>query len=219
MKSDEVVADKAPILPETATTERTDAEAEANKIEQHADEEVAKENAKEEPKEEVATPTKEKSKFLSFINKRGRSVSPSQAVKSEPEAPKEEAVEPAKVEEAPVEPAAAPEVVPEATDAVEKPAEKIEEPAKTETTTANKRQSFIGSLGRRASKALGGSRKKENVVPTAESKEESAEAPTEEAPKVNGEAAAVDAAPQQTIGDVVPEAIHAGQPQTVTASA
>lgn len=39
------VSEDPPVLPETATTERTDAEAEANKIDTKAENEVAKENS------------------------------------------------------------------------------------------------------------------------------------------------------------------------------
>ena len=148
---DGAVSEEPPVLPETATTERTDAEAEATKIESKAEDEVVKENQK----EEVATPSKEKSSFFSgLIPKRGRSVSPSaNMTKNEAEAPKDTTEEAAKTTEAPAETAA--------TDATDK----VEEPAKTETSTPNKRSSVLGSLGRRASKAMGGMRgqKKENV--------------------------------------------------------
>ena len=204
------VSEDPPVLPETATTERTDAEAEANKIETKAENEVAKENQK----EEVMTPSKEKSSFLSgLIPKRNRSVSPSaNIIKSESEAPKETPEEPAKAEEA------APETVPADS------TEKVEEPVKTETSTANKRQSVLGTLGRRASKAVSGIRgqKKENVAPASENKEESTEVASEaEKPAVNGEVRPA-SSEQPTIGDVVPSAISVGQteqPRTVTASA
>ena len=76
------VAEEAPVLPETATTERTDPEVEADKIEAKAEKEVQQEHAAEEAKkEEVATPAKEKSGFLSgLLPKRNRSVSPSAAL-------------------------------------------------------------------------------------------------------------------------------------------
>lgn len=208
------VAEEAPVLPETATTDRTDAELEADKIEAKAEKEVQQEHAAEEAKkEEVATPAKEKSGFLSgFLPKRSRSVSPSAALtKNEPEAAKETIEQPTTTE------------TPASEAVATESAEKTEEPIKTETSTANKRQSVLGSLGRRASKAMSGMRtpKKENVTPAGEAtKEETSEVSADaEKPLVNGEATATKTE-EPVIGDVVPSAISTGQqPPAVTASA
>lgn len=208
---DGAVSEDPPVLPETATTEHTDPEAEANKIESKADTEVVKENQK----EDVITPSKEKTGFLSgLLPKRNRSVSPTaNLAKSESEAPKDVSEERVKTEEATTETAAA------------EPAGKVEEPAKTETSTPNKRESVFGSLQRRASKAMSGMRgqKKENVAPAGEAKKESAEVASEVGkPTVDGEVRPASSEQQQTIGDVVPSAISVGQteqPPTVTASA
>ena len=144
---DDIVSEAPPVLPETATTEPTDTEAEANKIESKAETEVIKED--EAKKDEVATPIvtpgKEKSSFLSgLLPKRNRSVSPSAnlTTKTEAEAPTEAVEEPAKIEEP-------------ATETVTADYSKdAEEASKVETSTPNKRQSVLGSLGRRASKAM-----------------------------------------------------------------
>ena len=155
------------------------------------------------------------------MNKRNRSVSPSaNAITSETGAPKEETTEAAKIEEPATETIH--------TDTAEKSADKVEEPTKTESTpTSAKRQSVLGSLGRRASTAMSKMRapKKENAAPGSEvtKEEESTEAaPVAEKPTLNGESKSAVSHEQQTIGDVVPEAINIGQPQqtpTVTASA
>lgn len=219
------VSETAPVLPETATVEPVTAIP--------AVEEPVVETKPEEKKEAaVETPTKEKSNFLSSFMKRNRSVSPSTHMK-----------EPAKKEETPVAAATTEEAVvtepvketAEETRAVDTTAEAdkpvVSEPIadKTEeTTTPNKRQSMLGSLGRRASKALNriNAPKKENVAPTStEAKKEDATEvkPTEETPIANGETKKEGAEEQQAIGDVVPEAVNVGQPQhttpTVTASA
>ncbi|EME50188.1 hypothetical protein DOTSEDRAFT_68899 [Dothistroma septosporum NZE10] len=221
------VSETAPVLPETATVEPVTAIP--------AVEEPAVETKAEEKKEAtVDTPTKEKSNFLSGLGfmKRNRSVSPSTHMK-----------EPAKKEETSVaaaatEGVAVTEPVKETTEetrAVDTTAETekpvVSEPVseKTEETIApNKRQSMLGSLGRRASKALNriNTPKKENAAPVATEakKEEATEVkPTEEIPIVNGEAKTDVTEEPKAIGDVVPEAVNVGQPQhttpTVTASA
>jgi hypothetical protein len=219
---DAPVSQEPPQLPET-TTVAENPTVEADKIKAEA--EAKTDN--EQPKEQVSTPNKEKSNFLSGLPfmKRNRSVSPSQPMKEAPakteatEAKEEPIAEPAKTEEPTTEVAAAPE-------STDKPAEKTEEPAKTEKNDAsNKRQSVLGSLGRRASKAMSGIRpqKKENSVPGSEAKkEETTEAAaSEDKPTVNGESKPAENA-QQSIGDVVPDAVNVGQPQQapiVTASA
>lgn len=214
---DDVVTADAPVLPETATTEHTDAEAEADKIEVKAAHEVMQENP-EIKKETVVTPSREKSGFLSgFMPRRGRSVSPSaNLTKTEAETPNAAVEEPAKIQE--------PNSGVIAAESVETP----EDPAKTETPTANKRQSFIGSLSRRASQAVSRTRgqKKENIAPTNEvtSEESAVVAPeTVEKPITNGETIpASSEQPEATIGEVVPSAIsvgHSEQPLAVTASA
>ena len=208
-QKDGAVSEDPPVLSETATTERIDAKAEADKIESKAENEVVKENQK----DEVITPSREKTGFLSgLIPKRNRSVSPSaNLIQKESETPKETSEQPATAEE----------IATQAVIAADS-AEKVEEPAKTETT--NKRSSMLGSLGRRASKAMGGKRtqKKENVAPTSETTEESTEATFEE-PATNREVRPASSEQQLTsIGDVVPSAISVGQteqPPTVTASA
>lgn len=225
--SDDVVSEEPPVLPETATTQPTDTVAEADKIEAKAETELQHEHEQEAKKEAVTTPGKEKKLFLnglSFMKSRQRSVSPANpaAVQSNAEVstPKTEATEPTMTD--------APVVESAAIEPLEKPAVTTEESSKATTPSANKRQSFIGSLGRRASKAMGyKGAKKENVAPTTEASEESTGVVDATGqPKVNGEATS-DGLPaeqkqQQTIGDVVPEAISVGQPQqspTVTASA
>ncbi|EME87580.1 uncharacterized protein MYCFIDRAFT_71227 [Pseudocercospora fijiensis CIRAD86] len=228
---DAPVSENPPVLPETATASTEVADTAIPAVEQSKAEEPT-EVKKEEP---ATSPSKEKSNFLSGIGgfiKRNRSVSPSTMMK-EP-AKKEEtpaveetpaAAEPAKVEE----PAPATEAVAAVEPSAETPPEKVEEP-KSETTTPNKRQSVLGSLGRRASKALNRIQapKKEASAPAApESKKEEAAAetkPAEETPLVNGEAKKAEPEAQQSIGDVVPDAVNVGQPQhqttpTVTATA
>ena len=216
---DEPVSENPPQLPETNA--ETEPAAEGFKPETETKLDTAK--------DAVTTPGKEKKNYLSglsFINKRNRSVSPSEAMKDPPaktetaaEAPKEEVAEPAKTEEP-----AAETIAPEST---EEPADKTEEPAKTEASKPNKRESVLGSLGRRASKAFKGisAPKKENAATTTEDKkDETAEAaPAVGEPKTNGESKPTESEAQQSIGDVVPDAINVGQPQhttpTVTASA
>ncbi|WPG99631.1 Hypothetical protein R9X50_00244900 [Acrodontium crateriforme] len=181
----------------------------------------------------------QKSGFLSglpFLNKRNRSVSPS-AVKKEEPVKSEEAAVPASedVTEAVTAPATsevdkpfvdAPITQAPVTDAVaaEKPVEKTEE-----ATKAEKRQSVLGSLGRRASKALNrmqAPKKEAPAVPAAAdvAKEESvvADATPAADKTVANDEHAVEAKTEQVpaIGDVVPEAVTATtSTPVVTASA
>ncbi|KXT17734.1 hypothetical protein AC579_3609 [Pseudocercospora musae] len=227
---DAPVSENPPVLPETATASTEVADAAIPAV----DEPKAGEATEVKKEEPAASPSKEKNNFLSGIGgfmKRNRSVSPSAQMKEA--AKKEEtpavektpaAAEPVKVEE----PAPATETAAAVEPSSETPAEKVEEP-KLETTTPNKRQSVLGSLGRRASKALNRIQapKKESPAPAATEakKEESAETkPAEETPLVNGEAKIAEPEVQQSIGDVVPDAVNVGQPQhqstpTVTATA
>ena len=171
--------------------------------------------------------------------KRDRSVSPSAVKKEEPkkdetkaepaktetEAPKEEVTEALKTEE----PAAESTPVTALPASTDKPAESTDEAAKEtpKEETPNKRSSVFGNLGRRASKAFKGMQgpKKENTTPKAEEKKtETTEA---DKPLTNGENKTEEAKPEEdpkSIGDVVPDAIDAGKPQsqappTVAASA
>jgi hypothetical protein len=168
----------------------------------------------------VDTPTKEKNNFLSSLIKRGRSVSPSttkktankEEVPAVPAVPATETAEPVVKAEEPT-PVAEP-IVADTTE----PTEKVEEP-KTETN-ANKRQSMLGSLGRRASKALNRMQAPKKETPAAATTtetpaEEVVEAkPVEETTTATSENKATEVQP--TIGDVVPEAVSAGQPQHTT---
>lgn len=214
------VSSEPPVLPETAAATESTAV-----IAVPAVEEPVAEPKAEEQKEEAATPSKEKNNFLSGIGgfiKRNRSVSPNTHKQ-----------DPVKAEETSTVPASEPAAIAEPVVKAEEPATEVaataaepstetavEEP-KTETTTPNKRQSVLGSLGRRASKALNRMQapKKENAAPVAETKADEATTvkPAEETPLVNGKEE------PQSIGDVVPEAVNVGQPQhttaTVTASA
>jgi len=184
---DATVSEAAPQLPETATTEPIETPVVAPVTDATKPEitETAPEATK---TTDVLTPNKEKKNFLSglsFMNKRDRSVSPSAAAKEQPiktETPvtaapvvpaKDEVVaaEPVKAEEPVTE--AAPAVVPATTETAEKPIDKVEEPKTTDATSpnGNKRQSMLGNLGRRASKALNRIQpKKENATPVADSK-------------------------------------------------
>ena len=227
----------APVLPVTATTEPSNPELEAREIEAVAEAEVIEErNAKlKESNEATAatasatTPSKEKSGFLSSFMKRTRSVSPSTAMKDQPaktetETPKTEtteATEPVKTEEPTKTEEAVAETV--ATEPVaDKSTEKTEEPTAaatttTEASTPNKRESMLGSLGRRASKAMNSMRpqKKENTSPTTATESGATEAtPVDDKPTINGETKTPEPQQeQQTIGDVVPDAIVAGETQ------
>lgn len=178
---------------------------------------------------------------LPFMGKRGRSVSPSTPMKEQPVKKEETPIVPAK-DETPLEPTPAKieePIVPTAPAATngtaqtaETPLEKAAAEPKKDDITPNKRQSMLGGLGRRASKALNrmqAPQKKENVVPAGTTEPKKVEETAaglnrdEEKPLVNGEAKAAEAEAQpSSIGDVVPDAIHTGQAQstpTVTASA
>jgi hypothetical protein len=183
---DAAVSDAAPQLPETTTTEPIETPVAAPATD--ATTPAISEPAAEATKTETATPSKEKKNFLSglsFMNKRERSTSPSaakeQPLKTETAAPivpaKDEVVatEPVKVEEPATE--VAPVVAP-TTEAVEEP-KTSEATSPAGTPTANKRQSMLGNLGRRASKALNRIQpKKENAAPTTDKTvEEDAAAP------------------------------------------
>ena len=178
-----------------------------------------------EEKKEATTPGKEKKNFLSGLSflPRNRSVSPSTPMKDSPAKTEETAAAPvAEVpkEAEPVEEGKADEAIAETT-GVEplKPAE--------ETTKAEKRQSVLGSIGRRASKAFKGIQapKKENTAPATEAKKEetAVAAPAAEEATTNGEVKPAESTEPKSIGDVVPDAITAGkpehQPAAVTASA
>ena len=182
---DAAVSDAAPQLPETTTTEPIETPVAAPVTD--ATTPAITEPTAEATKTETATPSKEKKNFLSglsFMNKRERSTSPSAAKehKTETAAPvvpaKDEVVatEPVKVEEPATE--VAPVVAPTTTEAVEEP-KASEATSPTGTPTANKRQSMLGNLGRRASKALNRIQpKKENTAPTTDKTvEEDAAAP------------------------------------------
>ena len=140
------------------------------------------------------------------------------------EAPATTETAPAEVpkEAEPVEPGKTDEAVAETT-AIEplKPEEKTEKADKEA-----RRQSVLGNLGRRASKAFKGIQgsKKENTAPATEAKKEETTdaAPVADKSITNGETKPAETQPT-SIGDVVPEAINVGnpehQPAAVTASA
>lgn len=219
------MSETAPQIPEPSTTEAV-TEVAPPVVEETIEPATTESAPAEVTKDEPVSPSTHKSGFLSgLFPKRGRSVSPSTPLT---DAKKEEtpvveatpAAEPAVVV-APVEEPVAP-VVATDTSAVTD-ADKSEP-----TSPANKRQSVLGSLGRRASKALNRMQapKKENVAPaTTEVAPEEAVAseatPAAEAPVVDAETKTTETVPQSIIGDVVPEAVHVGQPQApvVTASA
>ena len=214
---DEPVSENPPQIPDT-TTEPAEPAAEESKTEAEAKPETTEE------KKEATTPGKEKTKFLSglsFMGKRDRSASPSTAMKDAPAKTEASPVEVPKEAE-PVEEGKTDEAIAETT-AVEPLKPGSEEP----TSKTEKRQSVLGSLGRRASKAFKGMQtpKKENAAPATETKkEETTEvAPVEDKPTTNGETKPAESQPQNSIGDVVPDAITAGkpehQPAAVTASA
>lgn len=201
---DATVSEAAPQLPETATTEPIETPVVAPVTDATKPEitETAPEATK---TADTVTPNKEKKNFLSglsFMNKRDRSVSPSAAVKEQPlktetsaAAPvvpaKDEVVatEPVKTEEPATE--VAPAVVPATTETAEKPVEKTKATDAT-SPNGNKRQSMLGNLGRRASKAINRIQpKKENTAPAAENKV----AATETAPAVTEKKADEPAAP------------------------
>lgn len=213
-----VVSENPPVLPETGSTEP--AAVTALPVVAEPAVETKPEATTEAPAE---TPSKEKNNFLASLIKRGRSVSPNttkktankEEVPTVPAVPATETAEPVVKAEEPT-PVAEPVVVADTTE----PTEKVEE-TKTETN-ADKRQSMLGSLGRRASKALNRMQapKKETTPAVATTgattEEEVVEAkPVEETPVVATESKATDAQPT-TIGDVVPEAVSTGQPQHTT---
>lgn len=179
-----------------------------------------------EEKKDVTTPSKEKKNYLSGLPfmKRNRSVSPATNMNDTPAKTEEVAIADVPKEAEPVEESKADEAIAETT-AVEplKPATGTEDIAKKE-----KRESVLGSLGRRASKAfkgIQGPQKKENAVPVTEAKkEETAVAePAHEEPTTNGEVSKEGTTQPTIIGDVVPDAVNVGkpenQPASVTASA
>lgn len=194
---DAAVSDAAPQLPETTTTEPIETPVAAPVTDATAP--AITEPAPEAAKTETATPSKEKKNFLSglsFMNKRERSTSPS-AAKEQPlktETATAASVVPAKDEVVATEPVKVEEPVTEATP-VAAPAttEAVEEPKTSEATspvgtpTGNKRQSMLGNLGRRASKALNRIQpKKENTAPTTDKTvEEDAAAPAATEKKVD----------------------------------
>jgi hypothetical protein len=227
------VSENPPVLPETATTEPaseviipvTENPTVPGETAAVPAEAVAAAPA---PASETTTsPTKEKSNFLSSFIKRSRSVSPSAALKDEP-----------KLDEVAT-------AAPTTTAAAEEPAvvaAPTEEPAAAATTEATtteevtpkepvKRESVLGSLGRRASKAFKGinAPKKEStatspVAATEATKEEetaaAATTTTESAAPATEESVIKPAGETVAIADVVPEAVSVGQPnQTVAASA
>jgi hypothetical protein len=183
---DAAVSDAAPQLPETTTTEPIETPVAAPVTD--ATTPAITEPTPEAAKTETATPSKEKKNFLSglsFMNKRERSTSPSAAKEHKtettaaPVVPAKDdvvATEPVKVEEPVTE--ATPVVAPATTEAVEEP-KTSEATSPAGTPTANKRQSMLGNLGRRASKALNRIQpKKENTAPTTDKTvEEDAAAP------------------------------------------
>lgn len=215
---DEPVSDEPPQIPATNVEAAEETKADESKTEED------KPSTPEE-KKEATTPGKEKKNFLSGLSfmKRDRSVSPSANMKEAPAKTEEPAAAEVPKEAEPVEEGKTDEAVAETT-AVEplKPATGDETGGKTE-----KRQSVLGSLGRRASKAFKGMQtpKKENTAPTTEAKkEETAVAePAKEEPTTNGEVKTDESSAPAAIGDVVPDAINVGkpenQPATVTASA
>jgi hypothetical protein len=182
---DAAVSEAAPQLPETATTEPIETPVVAPITDSTKPEitETAPEATK---TTDAFTPNKEKKNFLSglsFMNKRDRSVSPSAAAKEQPlktETPAVAPVVPAKDEVVAPEPIKAEEpvteavpAVPASTETAEKPVDKFDEPKTTDATSpnGNKRQSMLGNLGRRASKALNRIQpKKENTTPVTDNK-------------------------------------------------
>lgn len=218
----EAVSENPPVLPETATTEPVPAPV-VPAVEEPAVVDKKTENT---TPAETSEPTKEKSNFLTTLMNRARSVSPS-TQKKEQHAKKEETTV-APVEEAKVEEPAVVATEPAATTTVEPTspvAEKTEEP----TSKADKRQSVLGNLGRRASKALNRIQtpKKETSTAAETKKEENAvekdvAAPaTTETTSTLGPVAANNnnTTEEKAIGDVVPDAVSSGHPQNTTAAA
>jgi hypothetical protein len=183
---DAAVSDAAPQLPETTTAEPIETPVAAPITDANAP--AITEPAPEAIKTETATPSKEKKNFLSglsFMNKRERSTSPS-AAKEQPLKTETAPVVPAKDEVVATEPVKAEEPATDVAPVVATTTESaVEEPKASEATspagtpTANKRQSMLGNLGRRASKALNRIQpKKENAAPTTDKTvEEDAAAP------------------------------------------
>jgi hypothetical protein len=215
------VSENPPVLPETATTEPTSEviiPVTENPTVPGETAAVPAETVAAAPAAETTTsPTKEKSNFLSSFIKRSRSVSPSAALKDEPKLD-EVAAAPTTTTAAAEEPVV-----------VAAPTEETAAPAETSTETTSepaKRQSVLGSLGRRASKAFKGIQ-----TPKKESTPTSPVAATEEATKEEETAAAAATATTEepvvqttgetaAIADVVPEAVSVGKPApTVAASA
>jgi len=196
---DTVVSDTAPQLPEPTSTEPATEAAAAPAIETTEPEHESKPaDAVAEPSEAVSP--KEKGGFLSnWLGKRTRSVSPSANVKEAPVKKDEAPVVPPKDEPAVGEPAATVDEptkpATEATTPIDNADKLADEPVKTDVTSPsatnnNKRQSVIGSLGRRASKAFKGFNtpaRKENAAPTTNVAEEATPEATDAKPLVNGE--------------------------------
>ena len=234
--------DSAPQIP-APSTETSAIQPAITAVEPASTADIKADNAKptEEKNDEVLTPSKEKPKFLSglsFMN-RNRSVSPSAAktdepLKTESEVPKTETpiAEPLKTDEPTVAPTSTEHTpVTALPDTTEKPlaekstADKLDDtPKETETSTPNKRQSVLGNLGRRASKAFRGMQggpKKENTTPVTTTKDEpttdaapsSDVKPTVTDVESKPEGVKTDGTTDNSIGDVVPDAITAGQPQ------
>ena len=205
---DEPVSDEPPQIPATQVEPAEETKTEELKTEEDKP-------ATPEDKKEATTPGKEKKNFLSGLSfmKRDRSVSPSANMKEAPAKTEETAAAEVPKEAEPVEEGKADEAIAETT-AVEplKPATGEETGGKAE-----KRQSVLGSLGRRASKAFKGMQqpKKENTAPATEAKkDETAVAePAKEEPSTNGEVKKEESAAPAAIGDVVPEAINVGKPE------
>ena len=217
---DEPVSDAPPQIPATSG-ETVDPTIEVPQLEED------KPTTSEE-KKEVATPGKEKKNFLSSLSfmKRDRSVSPSTPMKEAPAKTEETSPVEAPTESAPVEENKQDDALVEPTSA-DLMKSTQETPKTEETPKSEKRQSVLGSLGRRASKAFKGMQapKKENIAPATEAKKEESPvvAPATEEPITNGEVHKEEHIQPAVIGDVVPEAINVGkpehQPATVAASA
>jgi len=244
---DTVVSDTAPQLPEPTSTEPTTEGAAVPAIETSEPENTPADAAKE-PLDAVS-PKEKSGGFLSnLLGKRNRSVSPSAAMKESPAKKDDAPIAPPKDDLAVTEPTATgieepikpTTEVPATAETTDSPIDAAADPARTDATTpaGGKRQSVMGNLGRRASKAFKGfnspASRKENAVPgafpTTTKAEETGVPETESTPLTNGETKAADSLPvnghepeqQNSIGDVGPDAINIGQARTtptVTASA
>jgi hypothetical protein len=222
---DAAVSDAAPQLPETATTEPMETPVVAPVTEAAKPEitETAPEATK--TTDTVSTPNKEKKNFLSglsFMNKRDRSASPSAVAKDQPlktETSTTAPVVPAKDEVAPTEPVKAEEPITEvAPTTVPATTEAAEEPKTTDATspTGNKRQSMLGNLGRRASKAINRIQpKKENRAPVADNKTPAAENAT--TPVVSEKKADEPTAPVMSEAETIAARATATPATTITA--